>query len=1378
MKRIIPLLLLLPMLFASERYVYIQSIEIAKKNAAGKYWDGFYGKPDILLSISVWQNSQWLPIFNSKKFRDTFAVTKAFPTGISIGEKQKIRLEVFDNDLQKNDLVGRHEFIVDAKILSGKEQHLSFGRVTKLIYYTLPYKDKEGQDAYWRKQQLEIEAYKEQISTKDKQIHKYKNTIKDLQEIIKQYQILGEKYGIDEIKNLYRDTLDFAAENASDPLHKYKVYRDITSLFQLQYPHKWLVTNTITHTNFSTNFKDETDNYIIVNVGIATEKAMSIAEEYARAYPSFLRDHHLVLMEKSHSVETWNNSEVVVGHFSAKDSTQNWRVIFHQQNGVQFFICAALNTAQEQVWDHLRKTLQFFPPKLIAKRKNVPMATGDVVQLAKKATVLVHANYGKQRGTGTGWLIHPAGYIITNHHVCFNHKDKHKEAQELYVSWDSGVANRKVRAKLIAAWYQEKPVHKDIALLKIEGNDHPYLPIANPQNTIESDRILTLGFPRTDVFGSSDITITEGTIIRLVENTYGKLDVIYIDAQITSGNSGGPCYDLNLGGVIGVNTAIHTGSLHGYNITLPISIAVEEFPEVFYPSNRELQVADHFKLALYYTSQNWYRGASREFSHLTTLQPKNDLFWALLGKTLLSDDTVHNKDKAIAHLKTALQINAKNSIALEQLGSYYQSQKDNVNAFIYYNRLIHYYPQNANAYLHRTQLLIDAQRYAEAIADVERAITLDSSPEAHVLLGKIYYLQQKFVAGKEQYQKALAINPRSIHGDLGRVTYYLHTREYTTAAAEYSLLLNKYPDNIQMGLEVAKFYSEYQKDYPTALQHYQQVLAIYKKRKITPDLYVLRAIAKLAYDTQKYDVALNAYIQRLALEVDKAGKFDTYVGLGNVYLKTKQYAYSDAYYCLAFTTNPQDTILRKFLQNKKLVPLSVPLLNELIFTQPANVVGNIIMVANLNFTYTNVQIQQMAAKLPVEIYNALLLRAKNKWLPIRPPLKSRAKINSKLINNCVVKATKFYTKYNNWYVDFSFTNNNKVAVSQIKINANLENQAKKTVKVVFIDPKETIQPGETKQYTQVFLVPFIKYAHVRFVYLKVYNVQPTKNTPQKIQLHLAVGSPQGTYYQKGKAIQQLLAKEKIEVILQESPGAFRNLLSIANNEVDIAFTQFDSWLATAIDAQLKKKIEQVAIITPVGSEEIHILVRKDAKVHKLQDLQNKTVNLGADTSGTSITAGILLNMAGVNIHSITADYSPPQKAVEKLLSGEIDAMFYTVGAPAELFKNIDARYSERIALLEISSDFIANIQKKSTGIYSTTVIPAGTYPWLTKDTVTLNTLSLLITHRSQPATVTKKVLDLILENKDFLQKSHASWGKIDKKLLNRIPEYYLHDGVK
>ncbi|WP_372370971.1 TAXI family TRAP transporter solute-binding subunit [Candidatus Uabimicrobium sp. HlEnr_7] len=1381
-------LFLFPILIASEQFVYISHVEIEKKNEAGKHWDGFYGKPDIIVAISIWQNSKWINIFNSEKFQDTFEIENTISTEISIDENQKMQFSILDKDLQKSDAIGSTDFIVTKSMLSGKKQSLSFGLVKGLTFFTRPYKNKEQKEIYWEKQLKKISTYEKEILKKDALIQKYQLEINELHNQVKKYQ---QKYGTNEFENVSDSAKDFAKKQ-SNP-NNFSLYRDITSLFSLQYPQAWRISHETQDGFFSTIFTADNKDEICIETFFNENETrlLTITEQYKSALPAFL-DRNSNLKEKSFSIYEQNGNKVVKAYFSVDEKKEDIEIHFTQKNYVQFFVLVKLSaTNYNRYWQQIQKNMQFFPSRFINKRKEQRVVTSEVVQTAKEATVLVHAEYdNNQRGTGTGWFIHPSGYIITNHHVCYNHKNNRKQAKNLYVSWDSGVAKKKVQARLVASWYQEKPVRKDIALLKIEGEGHAFLPIAMPKHTLESDRILALGFPRTDVFGGNDITITEGTIIRLVENIYGKLDVIYIDAQITSGNSGGPCYDLNLGGVVGVNTAIHTGSLHGYNITLPISIAVEEFPEVLYPHDRPLEVADHFKLALYYKSQKWYRGAVRELLELTRLQPENDLFWALLGKTLLHDIVFSGtrgkkpQDQAVSYLKKALNINPKNFTALTTLGIYYKSIKDSANALIYYNRLVSFYSENSRAYVSRAQLYMREKRYEQARKDALLAIKFQGSSavEAHLILAQIFYKEQHFTLGKEQYQKALDINPHSLPAHLGKIAYYLHRKEYLSAEIEYTLLLDKYPNNTRIELTVARFYYSYQKNAAKALSHYQQALQIFKKQKMTPNLAILRMISSLAREQKKYELALETYFERLRLETDVSEQFDVYVGIGHIYFLLKKQAYSDAYYCLAFATSPKNKRVKNFLGDKKLTPLSVADLNELMLTQPSQIIAKIILVADLDFTYTKKQIQEMATKLPMSISNSLLLRAKNKWKPLRPKFKEVTnKINRHLTKNGILKVAKFYTENNNWYVDFSFTNNNKIAISNLQINANLQDQNRKTIKVVFLDPKETLLPGQTINYTKIYLVPFVKYAHARFLYLQLYNAKEShklSSTQVSKTLNFAVGNLQGTYYEKGRAMQQLFAKENFILKLKKSPGAFKNLLTTAKNEVDIAFTQFDSWLATAIDPQLKKQISQVAVVTPVGTEEIHILVHRNARIKSLQDLEGKTVHLGADSSGTSITAGILLNMAGVNVATLTPDYSSPQLAIQKLLRGEIDAMFYTVGAPVALFKKVDKSYADVISLLELQPEVIANIQKKSTGIYDTTTIKSGTYPWLKKDTVVLNTLSLLIANRSQSVATIKRIFELILKNKDVLQKSHASWGIINEDLLKRIPQYYLHEGVK
>jgi len=152
------------------------------------------------------------------------------------------------------------------------------------------------------------------------------------------------------------------------------------------------------------------------------------------------------------------------------------------------------------------------------------------------------------RGLGSGFLISDDGYILTNDHVAGN-------ATKISVTLTSGET---VDAKVVGS----DPV-TDIALLKIEKNNLPYVNLANSDNVIIGEWVIALGNP----FGLFEInskpTVTVGVVSAVNmkasggENRVYK-DMIQTDASINSGNSGGPLVDVE-GNVIGMNTIIYTG---------------------------------------------------------------------------------------------------------------------------------------------------------------------------------------------------------------------------------------------------------------------------------------------------------------------------------------------------------------------------------------------------------------------------------------------------------------------------------------------------------------------------------------------------------------------------------------------------------------------------------------------------------------------------------------------------------------------------------------------------------------------------------------------------------------------------------------------------
>lgn len=157
------------------------------------------------------------------------------------------------------------------------------------------------------------------------------------------------------------------------------------------------------------------------------------------------------------------------------------------------------------------------------------------------------------QGTGSGVIISPDGYIVTNNHVIQN-------ASKLQVTLNN---NENYMAEVIGS----DPT-SDIALLKIDAEDLDYLPFGNSNNARIGEWVLAVGNP----FNLTS-TVTAGIISAKSRDLGMDSSVssfIQTDAAINPGNSGGALVNTR-GELIGINTAItsQTGSYVGYAFAVP-----------------------------------------------------------------------------------------------------------------------------------------------------------------------------------------------------------------------------------------------------------------------------------------------------------------------------------------------------------------------------------------------------------------------------------------------------------------------------------------------------------------------------------------------------------------------------------------------------------------------------------------------------------------------------------------------------------------------------------------------------------------------------------------------------------------------------------------
>ena len=162
-------------------------------------------------------------------------------------------------------------------------------------------------------------------------------------------------------------------------------------------------------------------------------------------------------------------------------------------------------------------------------------------------------------GTGSGVVINPEGYIVTNNHVIDG-------ADDIEVLFND---NRSFKAELIGT----DPT-TDIALLKIDTEGLQYLPMVDSDNVQVGQWVMAVGNPfNLNSTVTAGIVSAKGRAINILQEQYAIEDFIQTDAAINPGNSGGALVNLD-GSLVGINTAIAspTGAYSGYGFAVPANI--------------------------------------------------------------------------------------------------------------------------------------------------------------------------------------------------------------------------------------------------------------------------------------------------------------------------------------------------------------------------------------------------------------------------------------------------------------------------------------------------------------------------------------------------------------------------------------------------------------------------------------------------------------------------------------------------------------------------------------------------------------------------------------------------------------------------------------
>jgi TRAP transporter TAXI family solute receptor len=299
--------------------------------------------------------------------------------------------------------------------------------------------------------------------------------------------------------------------------------------------------------------------------------------------------------------------------------------------------------------------------------------------------------------------------------------------------------------------------------------------------------------------------------------------------------------------------------------------------------------------------------------------------------------------------------------------------------------------------------------------------------------------------------------------------------------------------------------------------------------------------------------------------------------------------------------------------------------------------------------------------------------------------------------------------------------------------------------------------------------------------------------PARIAFQISTGSTGGTYFPVGELIAGLLShpagaqrceKSKLcgppglIVTARTSDGAVANVQAVNAGTFTSGLAQSDVVAeAVAGKGPFKKQgpASHIRVIAALFPEDVHLVVSASSKIASVSDLRHKRVALGAEGSGSLVTARAVLAAWRLRERYLEASFDPPEIAARKLERNEIDAFFFVGGPPVPLMQNLIARKQAR--LVPIDGDGRARLLKTNSSL-SAGAIAAGTYPGFGK-VETVKVRALWIVNDKQPAPLIYDMTRALFEsgNAQTLQ-SNPSARRITLETAARDLPAPLHPGAE
>jgi TRAP transporter TAXI family solute receptor len=228
---------------------------------------------------------------------------------------------------------------------------------------------------------------------------------------------------------------------------------------------------------------------------------------------------------------------------------------------------------------------------------------------------------------------------------------------------------------------------------------------------------------------------------------------------------------------------------------------------------------------------------------------------------------------------------------------------------------------------------------------------------------------------------------------------------------------------------------------------------------------------------------------------------------------------------------------------------------------------------------------------------------------------------------------------------------------------------------------------------------------------------------------MVTGSSRGTYIQFGRDMAKFAEPEGLTIDVKESAGSLANIERIMSSEnAAFGIVQADVLSFMKRKPKLQSTARNLRVIFPFYLEEVHVLARKE--ITSLRDLDGKRVSIGRDGSGVWLTARNILKLLGIDL--ALEEHLDTNEAIKRVLSDDLDAMFYVAGAPTGAFEPLERmKKSGRQDIQQLLEEvhFVPITEPEIFGdVYDRATLGPEQYPWMPAEVETAAVRAILVSY--------------------------------------------------